>query len=74
MQIYLYNSRFEFIFKNIWPNDPSCSKTPPHSYTLRIERFFSNHFWLFQAPNATILLINVASKVKMNLIARNDFL
>ena len=55
-------------------NDPSCPKTAPNSYTLRIERLFKNRFWVFRAPNAIILLINVASKVKMSFIAHNDFL
>ena len=54
-------------------NDPSCPKNAPNSYTLRIERLFNNLFWVLQAPNATILLINVASEVKMSLIAHNDF-
>ena len=65
--------RCKKIFKKIMPNDPSCVKTTPNSYTLCIERLFNNHFWVFQNPNATILLINIASKVKMSLIAHNDF-
>ena len=32
------NSIFSYIFKKIRPNDPSCPKTAPNSYTLRIER------------------------------------
>ena len=40
---------------------------------MRTESLFNNDFLVFRAPNATILLINVASKVKMSLIARNDF-
>ena len=60
-------------FKKIRPNDSFCPRTAPNSYTLRIERLFNNHSWVPRAPNGRILLINVASKVKMSLIAHNDF-
>ena len=36
------NSRSSLIFKKIRPNDFSCRKTAPNSYTLRIERLFNN--------------------------------
>ena len=60
--------------KKIRPIYPSCSKTASKSNTLWIERLFNYHFWVFRVPNATILLINIASKVQMSLIAHNVFL
>ncbi|EFN79093.1 hypothetical protein EAI_11674, partial [Harpegnathos saltator] len=61
------------IFEEEWSDDASSPKYAPNSDTLWMHLFLNNHSWIFSTPSATILSINQAIKMKMSLIAEDDF-
>ena len=60
------------IFEEKWPNDVTVTKSAPNSHSLWVHRLFSDDVWIFWVPNATILLINIASDVKMGFIWKDE--
>ena len=57
------NGLSELIFEEKWPNYASGSKSIPNS----------DSFWVFCAPNATILLVYIPAKIKISFSWKDDF-
>ena len=53
------------IFEEKWPNGAPFA---PNSHSLWVHRLLNDDVWIFRAPNATILLIGIASDVEMGFI------
>ena len=47
------------IFEEKWPNDVTVQLVAPNSHSLWVRRLLSDDVWIFWAPNATILLIDI---------------
>ena len=47
------------IFEEKWPNDATVPKPAPNSHSLCVDRLLNDDVWIFWAPNATILLIDL---------------
>ena len=61
------------IFEEKWPNYASGPKSAPNSDSFWVRRLFNICVRVFCAPNATILLVYIPAKIKMNFIWRDDF-
>ena len=61
------------IFEGNWPNDVTVLKSASNSHSLWVHRLLNDDVWIFWAPNATILLIDIASDVEMSSIWKDDF-
>ena len=55
-----------------WPNYVSGSKSAPNSYSFWVRGLFNVCVRVFCAPNATILLVYISAKIKMNFIWKDD--
>ena len=60
-------------FEEKWPNYASGSKFAPNSDSFWVRRLFNVYVWVFCAPNATILLVYIPTKIKMSFIWKDDF-
>ena len=60
-------------FEEKWPNYASGSKFAPNSDSFWVRRLFNVYVWVFCAPNATILLVYIPTKIKMSFIWKDDY-
>ena len=61
------------IFTEKWPNYASGAKFAPNSDSFCVRRLFNVCLLIFCAPNATILLVYILAKIKMDFIWKDDF-
>ncbi|KYN42031.1 hypothetical protein ALC56_03595, partial [Trachymyrmex septentrionalis] len=62
------------ILKEVRPNYSSNLKSAPNSDSWWMHGKLLDHLWIFSPPNSTVLFIHVPIKLKMRLIAEDDFL
>ena len=60
------------IFEEKWPNYACGPKFATNSGSFMARRLFNLCVRLFCAPNATILLVYITTKIKMSFICRDD--
>ena len=61
------------IFEEKWPNYASGPKSAPSSDSFWVCRLFNVCVRVFCARNATILLVDLPAKIKMNFMWKDDF-
>ena len=62
-----------FIFEEKWFNYAFGPKSAPNSDSFWVHRLFNVCVRIFCTPNATILLVYIAAKIKMRFILKDDF-
>jgi len=48
------------IFEKKWPNDATTSQCTPNGHSRRMHWLLNNHIRVFSAPDAAVLLVNIA--------------
>ena len=61
------------IFEKKLPHDATVPKPAPNSHSLWVHRLLNDNVLIFWAPNATILLIHIASDVKIGFLWKDYF-
>ena len=67
-----HNSGSFFIFEEKWPDDATVPKSAPNSHSLWVLWLLIDDVWILWAPNAIILLIDIASDVEMAFIWKDE--
>ena len=68
-----YSGLSLFIFEEKWRNYAAGPKSTPNSDLFWVRRLFNVCVRVFRAPNATILFVYIAAKIKMSFVRKDDF-